>query len=121
MVVMMTTAAFVVTPQGLWVRLLKPGAVPQNSDPWTQPLVVLAKDAGPERTPNLYVNSKQVPWEDFEHVLKQELSRRREWVVYVGGDDTVPWQYVVDLLDTARKNHAKAYLLTGADKLTSSD
>jgi biopolymer transport protein ExbD len=112
-VMMMTTAAFVYTPQGLWVRLLKRGAVPQNSDPWTEPLVVLAKGGGPGQRPNLYVNSKLVAWEDFDHVLKQELSRRREWVVYVGGDDTVAWQDVVNLIDVARRDHATAYLITG--------
>jgi len=83
------TASFVYTPQGLWVRLLKPGAVPQNSDPWTEPLVILAKDGGPGERPNAYVNSKLVALEDFDRVLKQERSRRREWLVYLGGDDTV--------------------------------
>jgi biopolymer transport protein ExbD len=112
-VMMMMTSAFVYTPQGVWVRLLKRGAVPQNSDPWTEPLVVLAKDSGLGQRPNLYVNSKLVAWEDFDHVLKQELSRRREWVVYVGGDDTVAWQDVVNLIDVARRDHATAYLITG--------
>ena len=113
---MMTTAAFVYTPQGLWVRLLKRGPVPQNGDPWTEPLVILAKDGGPGQRPNLYVNSKLVAWEDFDHVLKQELGRRREWVVYVGGDDTVAWQDVVNLIDVARRDHATAYLITGTTK-----
>jgi len=110
---MMMTVAFVNTPRGLWVRLLKRGAVPQNSDSWTDPLVVLAKDGGPGQRSNLYVNSKLVAWEDFDHVLKQELSRRREWVVYVGGDDAVAWQDVVILIDMAHREQATAYLITG--------
>jgi biopolymer transport protein ExbD len=96
-VMMMTMAAFVYTPRGVWVHLLRPEAVPQNSDSWTAPLVVLAKSQGPGQIPNLYVNSKLVAWEDFGHVLKQELGRRREWVVYVGGDDEVQWSDVVNL------------------------
>jgi biopolymer transport protein ExbD len=112
-VMMMMTAAFVRTPQGVWMRLLKQGAVPQNSDPWTEPLVVLAKYRGPGQRSNLYVNSRLVAWEDFEHVLKQELSQRREWVVYVGGDDNVAWQDVVNLIDVARSDQATAYLITG--------
>jgi len=98
------------TPTGLWVRLL---AVPQNSDTWTEPLVVLVKDAGPGQKPHLYVNSKLVAWEDFDRVLKQELSRRRDWVVYVGGDDALAWQDVVNLIDVARGDHATVYLITG--------
>ena len=113
MVMMMMTSAFVYSPWGMWVHLLKRGAVPQNSDPWTEPLVVLAMGGGPGQRPNLYVNAKLVAWEDFDHVLKQELSRRREWVVYVGGGDTVPWQGVVNLIDVARRDHAAAYLITG--------
>lgn len=112
-VMMMMTAAFVRTPQGVWVRLLKQGAVPQNSDSWTEPLVVLAKYRGPGQRSNLYVNSRLVAWEDFDHVLKQELSRRREWVVYVGGDDNVAWQDVVNLIDVARSDQATVYLITG--------
>jgi hypothetical protein len=60
------TAAFVYTPQGLWVRLLKRCAVPQSSDPWTEPPVILAKDRGPVERPNKYVNSKLVALEDFD-------------------------------------------------------
>src|SRR5260370_30865887 len=112
-VMMIMTVAFVCTPRGLWVHLLKLGAVPQNSGPWTDPLVVLAKDGGPGHRPNLYVNSKLVAWEDFDRVLKQELSRRREWIVYVGGDDAVTWQDVVNLIEAAHRDQATAYLITG--------
>ncbi len=112
-VMMITTVAFVHARQGLWVHLLKWEAVPQNSDQWTEPLVVRAKGGRPGQRPKLSVNSKLVAWEDFDDVLRQELSRRREWVVYVGGDDTVAWQDVVNLIDVARKDHATAYLITG--------
>ena len=110
---MMMTAAFGHTSRGVWVRLVKQGSVPQNSGPGADPLVVLAKHGGPGQRPSLYVNSKLVAWEDFDHVLKQELSRRRDWIVYVGGDDTVAWQDVVNLIDAAHRDQATAYLITG--------
>lgn len=115
-VMMMITGVGRFTPRGLRVRLLKQGAVPQNSDAWTEPLVILVKDAGPGQRPNLYVNSKLVAWEDFDKVLKQELSRRREWVVYVGGDEMFGWQNVVNVIDVARGYHATVYLITGTAK-----
>jgi biopolymer transport protein ExbD len=111
-VMMMMTVAFVRTSRGVWVHLLKQGEVARNRDPWTQPPVVLAKSGGPGQRSNLYVNSRLVAWEDLDQVLKQELSRRREWVVYVGGDDDVGWQDVVNLIDVARRDHATAYLIT---------
>lgn len=115
-VMMLIPAAFVSTPQGLSVRLLKRGATPQKSDAWTEPLVVMAMGTGPGQRPSLYVNSKLVAWKDFDHVLKQELGRRREWVVYVGGDDTVAWQDIVSLIDVARGDQATVYLITGNTK-----
>jgi hypothetical protein len=118
-VMMMLTAVGAHRSEGFSVRLLKRGATPQKSDAWTEPLVVLATGARPGQRPNLYVNSKLVAWEDFDHVLKQELSRRREWLVYVGGEDTVAWQDVVNLIDMARRDHATVYLITGTTRSSS--
>jgi hypothetical protein len=112
----MLTAVGAPRREGLRVRLLNHGAAPQRSDAWTEPLVVLATGAGPGHRPNLYVNSKLVAWEDFARVLKQELSRRREWVVYAGGENTVAWQDVVNLIDVARGDRATVYLITGIPK-----
>ena len=110
MVMMMLTAPL--TPKGLWVHLLKPGAVPEKSDAWTEPVIVWVKDAGPGREPNLLVNSRQVAWTDLDRALKEELGRRREWVVYVGGDDVVAYQNVSTVIDVARGNQAKVILIT---------
>jgi biopolymer transport protein ExbD len=115
MVMMMLTSVGAHT-EGLPVRLLKQGATPQKSDAWTEPLVVLARGGGPGQRPNLYLNSRLVAWEDFDHALKHELSRRREWIVYVGGEDTVAWQDVVDLIDMARRDHATVYLITATPR-----
>jgi biopolymer transport protein ExbD len=101
------------TPKGLWVHLLKPGAVPTAGDAWTEPIMVRVEAAGQGQPPNLYVNSKPVAWQDLDRVLKQQLSLRREWTVYVNGDDTVGWSNVANVIDAARGYHAKVYLVTG--------
>ena len=44
-------------------------------------------------------------------VLKHELRGRREWNVYVEGDDCVAWASVVDVLDIAHSNGAKVFLV----------
>lgn len=108
---MMLTAAFRPTQIGLWVHLLKPGAVPAKPDAWTEPLIVLITDAGPGQEPGLFINSKVVAWEDIATALKHELSGRREWTVYVQGDDCLPWADVVSVIDIARGDGAKVFLV----------
>ena len=74
-------------------------------------MIVLVKDAGPGQKAGLYVNSSPVAWHDLASVLKHELSGRREWNVYVDGDDCVAWANVVDVMDIARGNGAKVFLV----------
>jgi len=107
-----------VVPRVLWIHLLKVGEGPVKSNAWTEPLIVLVKEAGMGQRPNLYVNSRQVAWEDLDRTLKEELGRRREWVVYVGGDDYVSWQNVVDVIAAALGRQAKVVLITGPEGRT---
>ena len=112
LLMMLLTFGFQVTSTGEWVRPLKPGELPAKSDPWTEPLIVRVKDAGRDQSPTLLVNSKEVAWKDLDKALKQELAPRRDWVVYVGGDDTISFQYVANVIDAARGLHAKVVLYT---------
>ena len=112
LLMMLLTAGFEYIPMGFWVHVLKSGQAPTKSDAWTEPLIVRVKDAGPYQIPKLFVNSKEVAWEDLEKTLKQELAPRRDWVVYVGGDDATSFQHVANVIDTARGLHAKVVLIT---------
>jgi biopolymer transport protein ExbD len=116
LLMMLLTAGFQPTATGLWIRALQSGQVPAKSDAWTEPLIVRVKDAGPYQIPKLFVNSKEVAWEDLEKTLKQELGPRRDWVVYVGGDDATGFQYVANVIDAARGLHAKVVLITEKSK-----
>jgi len=111
MLMMMLTGAFRYTPRGLWVHLLKPGAVPMKPDAWTEPVIVLVTDAGPGQEPGLSINSRVVAWDDLASVLKHKLSGRREWTIYVEGDDCVAWANVINVIDIARSDGAKVFLL----------
>jgi biopolymer transport protein ExbD len=108
---MMLTGAFQRMPIGLWVHVLKPGAVAAKPDAWTEPVIVLVTDAGPGQEPGLSINSKVVAWDDLASALKRELSGRREWTVYVEGDDCVAWANVVNVIDVARSDGAKVFLV----------
>jgi len=109
---MLLTAGFQYIPRGFWAHVLKSGQAPAKSDAWTEPLIVRVKDAGPYQIPKLFVNAKEVAWEDLEKTLKQELGPRRDWVVYVGGDDATSFQHVANMIDAARGLHAKVVLIT---------
>jgi len=111
---MMMMVLLAPTPQkGVWVHLLKPGTVPEKSDSWNEePLIVWVKQGGLNEPPNLYLNSRQIAWQDLDRELKQALSRRRDWVAYIGGDDGVAYAQVATVIDAARGYHAKVVLIT---------
>src|SRR5262249_47383268 len=83
-------AGFNPVSRGLRVSIMKPGATLPKSDEWTDPLIVRIQDDGAGEAPKLLLNSKPVSWVDLDAALKQELGRRRDWVVYVEADDWVP-------------------------------
>jgi|SRR5579872_36055 len=99
-------------PMGWWVQALKPGEVPVKSDPWNEPLVVSVNFTGYEREPDLYLNDKPLAWVDLERVLREKLSMRREWVVYVRGDDSLSFMEVARVIDAARGLRARVVLVT---------
>jgi biopolymer transport protein ExbD len=103
--------AFGPWPQlGIPVSLLRKPL--ENTDLWTEPLVVYVHDIGPRLVPQLFVNSKPVPWDELRSNLKAELSRRSKWVVYVHSDPNLPWADAVNVMDVARSLQAKVVLLT---------
>jgi biopolymer transport protein ExbD len=112
MAMMMIKALPGIMPKGLPVRLLRVTDLSRNRDQWTGPLVVLVNDASPGQTPKLYVNANPVAWEELDQVLKRELGRRRDWVVYVGGDEAVHWQDIANVIDVARGDQATVYLIS---------
>jgi biopolymer transport protein ExbD len=58
------------------------------------------------------LNGKAVPFVDLNSALKQELSRRADWVVFVEGDDNLPYQDVAQVIDMAHGLQARSVLLT---------
>ena len=112
---MLLTMGFQRTSTGVWIYALRRGQAPEKSDAWTEPLIVRVKDNGPYQTPKLFVNSKEVAWTDLDKALKHELAPRRDWVVYVGGDDATSFQYVANVIDAARGLYAKVVLITGKE------
>jgi biopolymer transport protein ExbD len=80
-----------------------------QSDP-AGPLVVSAQ----RRNGNVrfLVGGNPVPLENLHDALKKELSRRADWVVFVEGDDDLPFQNIVEVIDIANSLHARSVMLT---------
>lgn len=76
------------------------------------PIVIEVKDTGPMSSPELFLNSKVITWAGLPYELKKQLALRPDWVVYVHGDDDVPYLDVLSVMDIAREERARVVLLT---------
>ncbi len=95
-------------PKGLPVRLLKIGV----SDYESAPIVIRVTHTGVNGPSKIYVNSKEVPWNELSNTLRTQLKIRPHWIVYVAGEDDVTWADVASVIDIARGLSAKVVLLT---------
>jgi len=111
LLMMLITFGFRITARGLPVHLLQPGQAPQKNDTWNEPLVVLVRDAGLGQEPTLVLNGKPVNWSDFSGALRNELVVRKDWTVYVGGDDCIAYANVANVVDIARSYRANVFLI----------
>ena len=58
------------------------------------------------------LDGENVRLEDLRRALKGELARRADWIVFVEGDASLPYQDVTQLIDIASGLHAKVVMLT---------
>jgi biopolymer transport protein TolR len=80
----------------------------QEPDP-TRTIVVSVIDRGPGQAPGLKINTDDVTWDGLEGRLTDIFKTRAEKVMFVKGDDNVPFADVANVIDIA---HA-----SGVDKV----
>jgi len=98
------------TPKGL--EALVPQPPPPNAPKNTQPdrtIVVQLIDRGPGQAPGLKINQEDTTWEGLQGRLTDIFKTRAEKVMFVKGDDNVPFADVANVIDIA---HA-----SGVDKV----
>jgi biopolymer transport protein ExbD len=98
------------TPKGL--DALVPQPPPPNQPKNTQPdrtIVVQVIDRGPGQTPGVKINQDDVTWDSLEGRLADIFKTRAEKVMFVKGDDNIPFADVANVIDIA---HA-----SGVDKV----
>ena len=98
------------TPKGL--DALVPQPPPPNAPKNTQPdrtIVVQLIDRGAGQAPALKINGEDATWDNLQGRLTDFFKTRAEKVMFVKGDDNVPFADVANVIDIA---HA-----SGVDKV----
>jgi biopolymer transport protein TolR len=99
-----------VTPKGL--DALVPQPPPPNAPKNNQPdrtIVVQLVDRGAGSEPGVKINSDDATWDNLQGRLTDIYKQRAEKVMFVKGDDSIPFGDVARVIDTA---HA-----SGVDKV----
>jgi biopolymer transport protein ExbD len=90
------------TPKGL--DALVPQPPPPNKQPPPTPdrtIVVQLIDRGAGNTPSLKINQDEATWETLQGRLEDIFKTRAEKVMFVKGDDNVPFADVANVIDIA--------------------
>jgi hypothetical protein len=98
------------TPRGLPVRLLPMGQL-DGLHTWADPITVSVV-LRPHGEPAIRVNSEEIPSDQLEAIVSQNLQRLGHCHACVEGDSSVPWGYVTDLIDRIKGLHCQVILLT---------
>ena len=80
--------------------------IPQPSSETVSPIVrtIVIQLAEPKsgEFPILKINQEELAWPDLKAKLQDIFKQRAERVAFVQGDDNVDFEYVADVIDTAR-------------------
>jgi biopolymer transport protein TolR len=91
-----------VVPKGL--DALVPQPPPPNQPKDTQPdrtIVVQVIDKGPGQEPGVKINQDDVTWDTLGGKLKDIFAARAEKVMFVKGDDNIPFADIANVIDIA--------------------
>jgi biopolymer transport protein ExbD len=91
------------TPKGLDVLVPQPPPPNQKQPPPTpdRTIVVQLIDRGPGQAPALKINQDEATWENLQGRLADIFKTRAEKVMFVKGDDNIPFADVANVIDIA--------------------
>src|SRR5260370_25161522 len=105
-----------VVPKGL--DALVPQPPPPNQPKNTQPdrtIVVQVIDKGPGQEPGVKINQDDVTWDTLQGKLTDIFKTRAEKVMFVKGDDNIPFADVANVIDIAHASGVDKVGLTTAN------
>jgi biopolymer transport protein ExbD len=91
------------TPKGLDALVPQPPPPNQKQPPpqADRTIVVQLIDRGPGNTPALKINQDEATWENLQGRLTDVFKTRAEKVMFVKGDDNIPFADVANVIDIA--------------------
>jgi biopolymer transport protein TolR len=90
------------TPKGLEALVPQPPPKDQKQPPPTdRTIVVQLIDRGSGNTPGVKINQDDVTWETLQGRLEDIFKTRAEKIMFVKGDDNVPFADVATVIDIA--------------------
>ncbi len=91
------------TPKGLDALVPQPPPPNQKQPPpqADRTIVVQLIDRGPGNTPSLKINQDEATWENLEGRLTDIFKLRAEKIMFVKGDDNIPFADVANVIDIA--------------------
>ena len=95
----------VVTQQkrkGLGAQIPQPPEKAHSAPPPERTIVIRILSADANHDPELKINDEEVKWNDLAGRLRDIFQLRVERVAFVQGEDEVEFQWVADVIDTAR-------------------
>ena len=88
------------TPKGLEALVPQPPPKDQKTPPTPdRTIVVQLIDRGPGNTPGVKINQDDVTWETLQGRLEDIFKTRAEKIMFVKGDDNVPFADVANVID----------------------
>jgi len=94
------------TPKGLDALVPQPPPKDQKQPPpqADRTIVVQLIDRGPGNAPGLKINQDDATWESLQGRLTDVFKTRAEKVMFVKGDDNVPFADVANVIDIAHSS-----------------
>lgn len=96
----------VITPvvsKGLDALVPQPPPPNQKAPPPDRTIVVQVIDRGPGQTPGLKINQDDTTWDGLQDRLTDIFKTRAEKVMFVKGDDNIPFADVANVIDIAHQ------------------
>ena len=89
------------TPKGLDALVPQPPKDKQQSDPTDRTVVVQVLPGGANGRAALKINQDDVTWEQLEGRLADIYKTRAEKVLFIKGDDSLPFSEIAQVIDIA--------------------
>jgi len=88
--------------KGLNAQIPEAPSKTDTTPPIVRTIVIQVGEAKSGDVPVLKINQQEVRWPDLKTQLHDIFKPRAEKVAFVQGDDSVNFEYVADVIDTAR-------------------